>query len=480
MNDANHDLDSAQSVLEAATELEAEGSTKDSSASASEALVFGALDKLAQATDQISERLGEKIDAVQSGFDHDLKKARERMAEAQEEALERIEESSRESAAAIEKVLEDASQRQDSRESGLRQTIAESLDNIVTQQERTLGKEVARVREDITQLNEKVDHVDARFDTLHEAISELRAEWQGAQEAQGEAREQALEQLRESILESQQKVVSILAEGMGHFEHGTTERFDSIDKNFEDNTANTAQQIEAMQSSLSDSLDASTAEHKERFDAFEKIFADAREVLDEERDHLREIAEEVKKQHASVAEQVELERQRGEDAERQRKIERARTLNNAGVARYHSGEFTRAREIFEQAIELDPNSAETFNNLGLTLTELDQHDEATVAFETAAELDPDLAASYNNLGYVLFRQENFEAAVEMYKEALGRTPDSSAAHTNLGNALQKLGRTEEAVEAWRKAVEIDPENVRAKRYLQRFTGSESGEQLGED
>lgn len=480
MNDANHDLDSAQSVLEAATELESEGSPRDGNASASEALVFGALDKLAQATDHISERLGEKIDAVQAGFDADLKKARERMAQAQEKALGRIESSGQESMEAIHRVLDEASSRQESHESGLRKTIAEGLDHVVTQQEKLFGKEVSRLREDLTSVTEKIDQVEGRFDRLHDSIAELRAEWQGAQEAQAEDRRHALDQLRESILESQQKVVSILAEGMGHFECGTTERFDAIDAKLAESSHDQEAKVEAMASSLRDVLDSASHDQQQRFDTFEKMFAGAREVLDAEREQLREIADEVRKQHASVAEQVELERQRSEEANRQRRIERSRTLNNAGVARYHSGEFARAREIFEQAIELDPNSAETFNNLGLTLTELDLHDEATVAFETAAELDPDLAASYNNLGYVLFRQENFEAAVEMYKEALGRTPDSSAAHTNLGNALQKLGRTEEAVEAWRRAVEIDPENTRAKRYLQRFTGSEKGAEPGQD
>lgn len=259
-----------------------------------------------------------------------------------------------------------------------------------------------------------------------------------------------LDSLRSEIVEeiqrSQRSMVSDLAEGMGLAQTAAEKRFDALD-----------QKLESLGDENRTRFEEWSARQDERIDAMEREGA-----------KLSELGERLERNHDEVKDLVEQERARIAEIEAGRTREQARRINNAGVARYHSGDFDKARELFEQAVQLDTRFAEAFNNLGLALTELGEHDEATVAFETAVEIDPELGAGYNNLGYVLYRQENFEAAIEMYKEAIGRHHDTSSAYTNLGNAYQKLGRTEEAVEAWQHAVEADPGNERAKRYLERF------------
>ncbi|MBN1163253.1 MAG: tetratricopeptide repeat protein [Candidatus Krumholzibacteriota bacterium] len=192
------------------------------------------------------------------------------------------------------------------------------------------------------------------------------------------------------------------------------------------------------------------------------------EVMGEGMDKNRKLVEELSENNSRIEELVENQQKSLAEEEKKRLLSEAKRLNNAGVMAYHNGQYEKARELFEQALEIDPQFTECYNNLGLTFTEMNDEEKATDAFKKAIELNPELAATYNNLGYVFYRLGSYAEAIEMYNEAIGRSKDNSSAYTNLGNAYYKLDRMEEAIEAWNKAVEIDPGNDKAKRNLKRF------------
>ncbi|HUV36119.1 MAG TPA: tetratricopeptide repeat protein [Patescibacteria group bacterium] len=172
--------------------------------------------------------------------------------------------------------------------------------------------------------------------------------------------------------------------------------------------------------------------------------------------------------HTEIVEIVENQKKSFEAEEKKRQQDEAKRLNNAGVVAYHNGQYERALELFQKAIQLNPEFTEGYNNLGLTYTEMAQEEKATEAFKKAIELNPNLSATYNNLGYAFYRLGSYTEAIEMYQEAIGRSNDNSAAYTNLGNAYYKLDRIDEAIEAWNTAIRIDPSNEKARRNLKRF------------
>ena len=86
-------------------------------------------------------------------------------------------------------------------------------------------------------------------------------------------------------------------------------------------------------------------------------------------------------------------------------------VNGRGLYYYRHGDSERAREIFEQALELSPEDGLVHFNLGLAHAALGNHVQAVVAFERAIELNPTRPNAY--------------AALAVEYRALGRKEDAA-------------------------------------------------------
>ena len=233
--------------------------------------------------------------------------------------------------------------------------------------------------------------------------------------------------------------------------------------------------ITDMLAEKTEELEGRIESSDDKMESFRREVSEWKGVLDKNLDALEKglgdnerIVRDLSENHGEIVEMVENQRKTLLEEEQRRQAAEAKRLNNAGVMAYHNGQYEKALELFEAALEIDAGFTEAHNNLGLTYTEMGDEEKATEAFRKALELNPDLAATYNNLGYVFYRLGSYTEAIEMYNEAIGRSRDNSSAYTNLGNALYKLDRLDEAIDAWAKAVEIDPSNEKAKRNLKRF------------
>ena len=82
----------------------------------------------------------------------------------------------------------------------------------------------------------------------------------------------------------------------------------------------------------------------------------------------------------------------------------AAALNLQGIDRYQAGQWAEAFELFDAALQIDPDFVEAHFNAALTLHQLERHAEATEHFRRAGELDPgnmaivDSALYRNHLG----------------------------------------------------------------------------------
>jgi tetratricopeptide (TPR) repeat protein len=63
-------------------------------------------------------------------------------------------------------------------------------------------------------------------------------------------------------------------------------------------------------------------------------------------------------------------------------------LNNLGQTFYQLGNYNDALDIFNNALQLDPNNVNILNNLGQTFDQLGNYNDALDIFNNALQLDP--------------------------------------------------------------------------------------------
>jgi eukaryotic-like serine/threonine-protein kinase len=152
------------------------------------------------------------------------------------------------------------------------------------------------------------------------------------------------------------------------------------------------------------------------------------------------------------------------------------TENNEAFQFYLKGEFHRQRstpsdirtsiEMFERAIELDPNYALAYQGLALSfrsspaygsLTPQVAYDLARDAAQKALSLDPNLTTAYTALASIKATYDwDFAGAEAQYKRAIEIGPNNSEARYSYGNFLVAMGRSEEALAEYRYAQQFDP------------------------
>jgi adenylate cyclase len=128
-------------------------------------------------------------------------------------------------------------------------------------------------------------------------------------------------------------------------------------------------------------------------------------------------------------------------------------------------ENAKAIEMFERAIELDPEYALAYVALGAAhhrdFSFGWNRDPRTLeqAFEFARKaisLDDSSSLAHALLANVYIQKGEFEKAIFQAERALSLDPNSADAYLTMGNILRSVGRSEEAVEAIKKAMQLDP------------------------
>jgi len=151
---------------------------------------------------------------------------------------------------------------------------------------------------------------------------------------------------------------------------------------------------------------------------------------------------------------------------------KARFLEN----QYQKNSYYKAIELFEQAIEMDPDFApayagiaKSYGALGSWIGELS----AQVALEKinpylrrALELDGNLAIAHSALAYKKFYFEwNFEEAEGEFLLSNGLDHSDMINWSGYHHFLNMMGRFEEASELWKKGNEIDPISIWNFAYM---------------
>jgi adenylate cyclase len=127
-----------------------------------------------------------------------------------------------------------------------------------------------------------------------------------------------------------------------------------------------------------------------------------------------------------------------------------------------------AKRASENALKLNPNSAEAHVSVGQALAIQRRYAEAAIAFDRAIKEDPTVYEAYYLYGRAMVESGDVERAVELFEKAQQVRPDDYESHTLQAQALTELGRDDEArhanqvaVECIEKHLELNPDEARA-------------------
>jgi superkiller protein 3 len=168
-----------------------------------------------------------------------------------------------------------------------------------------------------------------------------------------------------------------------------------------------------------------------------------------------------------------------------------------GVKLLDMGDTERAIELFNRAVELNPDLADAYFQLGIAYSLIETRDAAVVeeqvtptptpgekkqrvattnsekAFEKAVaaykkQIDANGKddVAYFNLGRAYNKLNEDEDAAKALRQAVELKADDTEYQTELGAILIKLAQYREAISPLRKAIELDPENSRAIDLLE--------------
>lgn len=123
-------------------------------------------------------------------------------------------------------------------------------------------------------------------------------------------------------------------------------------------------------------------------------------------------------------------------------VEDARRANDA----FENGNYHQAVELYQQAIEEDPDNAKLHFNLASALHKVGKTEEAMQVYDRFEDLtesaEEQSYASYNQ-GTMLTEQNKYDEAVEYFREALKKNPNDPDARHNYELALQKQQQQEQ-------------------------------------
>lgn len=106
------------------------------------------------------------------------------------------------------------------------------------------------------------------------------------------------------------------------------------------------------------------------------------------------------------------------------------------------GKWSKAIEVYNAALEVDPTHAKIWYNKGIALNNLQRYEEAIDAFDQVIRINPEevnaRASAWFNKGMALQKLGRYEEAIEAFDQQLKINPNSGPGKTARNQAVNKL------------------------------------------
>ena len=135
-------------------------------------------------------------------------------------------------------------------------------------------------------------------------------------------------------------------------------------------------------------------------------------------------------------------------------FQRAGILADAGRDQLAANDYTKA-------IELNPDEVRYHNMRGLFLLTRKQHELALTDFTAAITIDPKYVQAWNNRGLVRLAQGEYQKAIDDFNKAVEVDPQYADGFNNRGFAWYQAGVDDRALADFDYTIELKPEYVNA-------------------
>ena len=133
-------------------------------------------------------------------------------------------------------------------------------------------------------------------------------------------------------------------------------------------------------------------------------------------------------------------------------------LQNYGPLLCQLKEFKLAKNIFEKSLKIQPNDPLLLYNFGKFYQDQKIFDKAIKFYQESFKIEPKNNFSMYNIGNIYFSQNKLELAISAYKDSIKLNPKNFLAHNNLANSYKNIGKFKEALQSYKKSIEIKNDN----------------------
>jgi tetratricopeptide (TPR) repeat protein len=126
-----------------------------------------------------------------------------------------------------------------------------------------------------------------------------------------------------------------------------------------------------------------------------------------------------------------------------------------------AGSLAESVELFEEAVEAEPDDAERHETFAKILYRLERYDEAETEATKAIEIEPERVESQMVLFNVYDAREDYERARAILEAARKALPTDTRILLRLAYVATETGDQKGAIAAYTRVIEVDPDNAEA-------------------
>jgi tetratricopeptide (TPR) repeat protein len=121
-----------------------------------------------------------------------------------------------------------------------------------------------------------------------------------------------------------------------------------------------------------------------------------------------------------------------------------------------TGQYQKAAEHLEKALNLDSGREETYRQLAIAYEGMRRPADAEALLKKAVAQKPQYWAGYKALGWFYDTHGRYDEAAEQFKRVVELAPDNLDGYSNLGAVYIKQGKYAEAIDALERSIKIQP------------------------
>jgi TonB family protein len=167
-----------------------------------------------------------------------------------------------------------------------------------------------------------------------------------------------------------------------------------------------------------------------------------------------------------------------------------------GLALLAAGDYAKAAEVFNQAVQANPNDANAYVKLATSYSRMNKNKEAIAGYKMAAQIQRTAvdAAAYHSWGRSYLALEKNSDAISAFKQALSlmradtidpepktiAMPSPAQVHFDLGTAYINSRRFSDSIKEFKQVVALSPANAEAHYALAIAYISDGNRRAAED